>query len=80
MILNRSDFDAEDALQKRLIEFFRSKLGLELRPEEADYILNIRFDSFCVAFNRFTDRESETNREALLKIADAAIRRCSARE
>jgi len=78
--LTKSDFDAEDALQKRLIEFFKDKLALDLRPEEADYILTHRFDSFCVAFNRFTDRESETNREALLKIADAAIRRCFSRE
>jgi hypothetical protein len=78
--LTKSDTDADDALKKRLIDFFQTQLTLELRPEEADYILTVRYDSFCVALDRFTELESETNRDALLKIADAAIRRCSSRE
>jgi len=55
----------ENTLRDPLIKFFQSKLEVKLRPVEAIYILEHRFDSFCVAFNNFTDLDSEIHRKSL---------------
>lgn len=74
------DIEQEQLLRDRLILFYESKLHVELYEDEAMYILDFRFDSFQVAFNKFSEDDCEVNREALLKIADAAIRRCSRKQ
>jgi len=66
-----------DELRTRVVEFFQNSLDLELRTAEAAYILDKHFDAFCSAYTRFSDLNSEKDRESLLKIADAAIRHCT---